>query len=264
MCEFRAVNGYSDPGWALQTCSDCRVDESTHRASRPGNRCGDGGDLRSRFVELIYASHNRSPQIRNAVRRCLKGLASDELGLNVGAGSTDLHPAVINVDLGLGPAIHCCAKAEHLPFAADSFSLVLSQETLEHVRDPDRALREMNRVLRKDGTLYCQVPFIIGYHPGPTDFWRFTKEGIKEVVERAGFVCDEVSMAVGPATGFYRIAVEFGSILVSRFAPKFYRPAKAALALLLYPVKLLDGPLSRAGQVDRIAGGYYVIARKTR
>ncbi|MGH9966917.1 MAG: class I SAM-dependent methyltransferase [Pyrinomonadaceae bacterium] len=187
----------------------------------------------------------------------------DELGLNVGAGSTDLHPAMINVDLGLGPAIHCCAKAEQLPFASESFSLVMSQETLEHVRDPDSALREMNRVLRRNGTLYCQVPFIIGYHPGPTDFWRFSKEGIREVVERAGFTCEEVSIAVGPATGFYRIAVEFASILVSRLVPNLYHPAKGALALLLYPIKLLDGPLLRANQADRIAGGYYVIARKT-
>ncbi len=35
-----------------------------------------------------------------------------------------------------------------------------------------------------DGTLYVQLPLVIGHHPGPTDFWRFTREGIVHVVER--------------------------------------------------------------------------------
>lgn len=38
--------------------------------------------------------------------------------------------------------------AEELPFADDTFDLVAAIETLEHVTDPDRVLREMARVSR--------------------------------------------------------------------------------------------------------------------
>src|SRR5437016_9973843 len=107
------------------------------------------------------------------------------------------------MDLVPGPAVHVCASSENLPFRDEIFDLVMSQEVVEHVHEPFRTLREMRRVLRKGGTLYFQVPFIIGYHPGPTDFWRFTREGVVEIVKQAGFECGAVTMAVGPASGFH-------------------------------------------------------------
>lgn len=218
--------------------------------------------LRSRFVNAVYATHNSSPAIKSAVTRCLARLNGQDTGLNVGAGSTRLHPKVLNLDLAPGPNIDCCASVEAIPFPDARFSLVLSQETLEHVRDPFRAVNEVYRVLKAGGTFYCQVPFIIGYHPGPTDFWRFSREGIRELVERAGFICEEIGVAVGPATGFYRILVEFFAVAASRAWKPLYIPIKGAAALFFYPVKWLDMLLLKSTQVDRIPGGYYVIARK--
>lgn len=43
------------------------------------------------------------------------------------------------------------AVGEHLPFAAASFDLVLAQDILEHVQNPDDVLREIARVLRPNG-----------------------------------------------------------------------------------------------------------------
>jgi len=180
----------------------------------------------------------------------------------VGAGSTKLHPAVINLDLVLGETIDVCASAEHLPFPDEVFDLVLSQEVLEHVRDPFQAMSEMKRVLKKGGILYCQVPFIIGYHPGPTDFWRFTREGIQEMIEKAGFTCLEVKVAVGPGTGFYRILVEFLALTAARLWSKLYFPVKGVSALFFYPLKWLDPFLAGSPQCDRISGGYLATARR--
>lgn len=50
------------------------------------------------------------------------------------------------------------ADAENLPFAAESFDVVVSCETIEHLPDPPRALREMARVCRKTGFLYLTTP----------------------------------------------------------------------------------------------------------
>lgn len=217
---------------------------------------------RDRFVGSVYATHNQSPNIREAVHRLVKQLGSGGCGLNVGAGSSQLHPALINVDIVPGPTVNVCASVECLPFPDGIFNLVVSQELLEHVRDPFQAMQEMRRVLKKGGILYCQVPFIIGYHPGPTDFWRFTREGIRELVEKANMECLEVTTAVGAGTGFYRIAVEFLAVLASRFAGVLYRPVKGAFALILYPLKWLDPFLSKSPEIDRIPGGYLVIARR--
>lgn len=217
---------------------------------------------RDRFVRAVYATHNRSPQIREAVHRLLDQIGTGGRGLDVGAGSGRLHPALITVDLMPGPTIDVCASAERLPFPDGIFDLVVSQELIEHVRDPFRAMQEMRRVLKKGGAVYCQVPFIIGYHPGPTDFWRFTREGIRELVEKADLECHELAIAVGAGTGFYRIAVEFLAVFASRFAASLYLPTKGAFALILYPLKWLDSFLSKSPQADRIPGGYLIIARR--
>ena len=120
----------------------------------------------------------------------------------------------------------------------------------------------MKRVLRRGGILYCQVPFTIGYHPGPTDFWRFTIQGIRELVQREGLEVQQLDIAVGPGTGFYRIAVEFIATGASRLWPSLYFPFKALMALFLYPFKWYDSFLIKAPQKDRIAGGYFVICRR--
>jgi SAM-dependent methyltransferase len=169
---------------------------------------------------------------------------------------------MLNLDFTRTPQVDVCGDAETLPFAPGSFSVVVTQETLEHVRDPRSALAEIHRVLCEGGWLYCQVPFVIGYHPGPFDFVRWSREGIRELVQCAGFECREVGISVGPATGFYRIAVEFWAVLCSSVWRKLYLPVKGLVALLLAPLKLLDGLMIRSPQADRIAGGYYVIARK--
>jgi SAM-dependent methyltransferase len=217
---------------------------------------------RRRFVAAVYATHNSSPQIRRALERCRSEVKAGDRILNVGCGDGQRAAQTTNLDYADAPTVDCRGDAECLPFKASVFKLVITQETLEHVRRPAAALDEIARVLAPGGTLYLQLPFVIGYHPGPSDFWRFTREGITEMLERAGFVCDDVGIAVGPATGFYRIAVEFWAVIASRLGASFYIPAKGVFALALAPLKLLDGVLLRAPQADRIAGGYYVIARK--
>jgi hypothetical protein len=106
------------------------------------------------------------------------------------------------------------------------------------------------------------VPFIIGYHPGPTDFIRFTREGIVEFLESSGFSVKKVDISVGGATGYYRISVEFFAILISGPVKILYIPFKALFSLILYPLKFLDFWFNISNQRDRIPGGYFAVAIK--
>ncbi len=222
---------------------------------------GESAGFRARFVRRIYATHNDSPAVRRALSRVLAPVAGQR-ALNVGSGTTQLGEGVINLDRRANPATHVVADAHSLPFAARTFAAVISQETLEHVADPFRAVREMSRVLSSGGTLYIQLPFIIGYHPGPEDYWRFTRAGIRQLVDQSGLSIRELGQSVAGGTGTYRILVEFWAGLFAAVWSELYWPAKATAALLLYPLKWLDVWLARGAQRDRIAGGYFVIARK--
>ena len=214
------------------------------------------------FVKKVYATHNDSKWVRQALSEVLGRLGPGKRGLNVGCGSVRLHSQLVNIDIARTGATDSVADAQLLPFRDGAFDVIVTQETLEHVADPFRALCEISRVLRNGGVLYCQAPFVIGYHPGPSDFWRFTRQGIRQLVQQAGLHCVRIGMAVGPGTGFYRIMVEFVASTVARVVPPMYIPVKALCALTLFPLKLLDLLLVAGSQADRVAGGYFVIACK--
>lgn len=55
-------------------------------------------------------------------------------------------------------AVLAQADAQNLPFAANSFDVVISCETIEHLPDPRAAVREMARVTRPGGLLYLTTP----------------------------------------------------------------------------------------------------------
>ena len=50
------------------------------------------------------------------------------------------------------------ATAENIPFDDESFDVVYSSHVLEHVTDEVKSLEEMNRVLKKNGTLIIGMP----------------------------------------------------------------------------------------------------------
>lgn len=218
---------------------------------------------RKQFVQGIYATHNDSRSIREAIREILLELQVEDLGLNVGCGETNLHSQVLGVDLKLGLCTSCVADGLNLPFEDRVFQVVFSQEFVEHVSDPECAVQEMARVLKPGGVLYLQVPFVIGYHPGPEDYWRFTQAGIRRLVERSGLSCERVDVAVGAGTGFYRILVEFIAGVFDRLHNSLYIPSKAGAAVLFYPFKWLDGWLDKGRARFRIPGGHFAIARKS-
>jgi SAM-dependent methyltransferase len=79
------------------------------------------------------------------------------------------------------------APADALPFADETFDTVASTEVLEHVPDPPKALREMRRVLRPSGHLLLSTPMFWPRHEVPYDFYRYPYDGLRYLVEQAGF-----------------------------------------------------------------------------
>ncbi len=71
---------------------------------------------------------------------------------------------------------HRVGPGEPLPFAADSFDLVVSCDVLEHVGDLESSLDEIRRALRPGGLFVGFVPVEGG--PGPHAFFRMLDPNI--------------------------------------------------------------------------------------
>ena len=111
------------------------------------------------------------------------------------------------IDLGIGDAawnyagLDCVGDLETLPFADGRFDGCLNVVTLEHVKDPQKVLCELGRVLRAGGELLLVAPHEWEEHQEPHDYWRFTRYGLRLLMERAGFV----EIKVEPVGGFFRL-----------------------------------------------------------
>jgi ubiquinone/menaquinone biosynthesis C-methylase UbiE len=71
---------------------------------------------------------------------------------------------------------------ECLKFEDESFDTVVLTETIEHLVNPDKALQEVQRVLRKDGTFLCTTTYI---KDEPTHYQCYEDLGVfLELIER--------------------------------------------------------------------------------
>ena len=70
----------------------------------------------------------------------------------------------------------------NLPQADNSVDAIVCIAVLEHVEEPQKAVKEIYRVLKLGGYFFAYVPFLYYYHPLPghyKDFYRFTYDGVK-------------------------------------------------------------------------------------
>ncbi|NPA52941.1 MAG: class I SAM-dependent methyltransferase [Aquificae bacterium] len=117
------------------------------------------------FGKGIYPSW-----VFSALEKLVSNLQKDDYFLDIGAGTGVLieeafkqnpNPRYVAVDPAYGmlkyiqkPVEKVVAKAEYLPFKENTFSMVTLGETLHHIKDIETGLREINRVMKKDGYLF--------------------------------------------------------------------------------------------------------------
>lgn len=83
------------------------------------------------------------------------------------------------------------------PWRDEVFDSVLCTQVLEHVPEPETALREFYRCLKPEGVLILSVPHLAYLHNEPHDYFRFTHYALRFLLERIGFTNVEVYPAGG-------------------------------------------------------------------
>lgn len=95
--------------------------------------------------------------------------------------------------------------AYNIPADENSFDSAICTAVLEHLEEPEQAIRECHRVLKKGGYAIYSVPFIWQLHEQPRDFFRYSKYGLEYLFEKVGFEVIEVRPLSGFAVTFIQL-----------------------------------------------------------
>jgi len=140
-----------------------------------------------------------------------------------------------------------------IPRPDGTFDCVICIAVLEHVANPVEVVRELFRVTKPGGYMVASVPFLQPEHKIPTDFQRYTRDGLQALFTNAGFVVDEVRPMFSVYHSLHWITYEWLHMR-DTFAYK-------ALRIILLPLLLLKARRSTLVS-DKVASVFRLIARK--
>jgi len=109
--------------------------------------------------------------------------------LNAGCGNRDLGgilrgfgaTEVVNYDIESSIPGAIIGSLVDTPFPDNEFDAIICNAVLEHVPEIDRVMSELSRVLKPGGFFVAGVPYLQPYHLNPTDFRRYTRDGLEEL-----------------------------------------------------------------------------------
>jgi SAM-dependent methyltransferase len=121
-----------------------------------------------------------------------------EIGKGFDEFLSDSRFMFIESDIYFGKRVNLIADGHQLPLKNSSIDVIVCQAVLHHVADPFKCVDEMWRVLRPEGILYAEVPFMQQVHGSAYDFTRFSTTGCRRLFRQ--FREDSVGMVAGPGT----------------------------------------------------------------
>lgn len=110
-------------------------------------------------------------------------------------GFADLRPLFpgqeyVGADMREGTGVDKLLDLHDIDLPSESVGTVICLDTLEHVEYPHKALEEIHRILKSDGTAVISSVMFFPIHDYPHDYWRFTPEAFRSLLKpfRSSFV----------------------------------------------------------------------------
>lgn len=139
---------------------------------------------------------------------------------------------------------------------------VMSLSVMEHLCEPQVMLNEAFRILKPNGYIILQVPFMWEIHEEPCDYYRYKKYGLEYMFKKAGFV----EFSVFPQTGFLvmlALKLNYQSTRIIR-GPWLVRNVIGLLMRGIWMADQLVAPwLDKYWKCEGETAGYFVVAKKS-
>jgi SAM-dependent methyltransferase len=167
--------------------------------------------------------------------------------LDAGAGecrykSYFKHANYVSQDLCIGDAswdfseVDIISEIYAIPVKSGSFENILCMEVMEHLKYPDLAFKEFNRILKPGGKLFMVCPLTWQEHQTPYDYFRYTRYALKMLAEDNGFKIKEIQPMGGRFLVLSQIIIEiFNLSFASLFRKKYLKYVAFVYGIILYP-----------------------------
>ena len=198
----------------------------------------------------------------------LKGNGQTPMVLVIGGGAIgegveflmkDPIMTLVETDVSLGEQVSLVCDAHDLPFEDKTFDGVVAQAVLEHVVDPVRCASEIYRVLKREGFVYAETPFMQQVHMGRYDFTRFTHLGHRRLFRQFSEIDSGVACGPGMALAW---AYEYFLISLTTI-PVLRAVLRLAARLTSFYLKYFDFFLSHKLGAFDAASGFWFIGKKS-
>lgn len=186
--------------------------------------------------------------------------SATDVKVNVGSGARRLASGVTNVDLQKYSGVDVVANITNLPFQTNSVDVVVCDQVLEHVSEPDHAVQEIHRILKPGGRAYISTPFLYPFHASPSDFQRWTIAGYRKLLGE--FEIIEEGARCGPFSVLTVFLAYFCASLLSFGVTRAYWFLVYSFSILFSPIRYLDVIALRLPFSRDFAAALYVVCRK--
>jgi SAM-dependent methyltransferase len=193
-------------------------------------------------------------------RAFLTEYARDGKKVNLGSGPRTIAPDVLNIDGTKYDSVDIVADITALPLEADSVGMIICDNVLEHVPDADRAMREMYRILKPGGVAYLSTPFLYPFHSSPSDYHRWTAQGLAHLCR--DFKMEKIGVRAGLMSGVSVLACYGFARLFSCGSERAHWFLVNVALFICFPIKLFDIVLNVFPFGLNTASVFYCVIKK--
>ncbi len=205
------------------------------------------------FNQLVLSSSNRYLPV------FLDKVVESESVLDVGCGLQSIIPEKYNVmrcDYNFNNLLTYVANALYLPVKDESYNHIVNSWVFEHLEESEKALKEFNRVIKKNGLLYLTANMAWHIHEQPRDYYRFTEYGLKYLIEKADFQIEFFA----PTLRFWGTTLQIINYRVVAIFSGLH--IKALHPIITVPLQIIAYFFEKYDRNSSICAGYCIIARK--
>ncbi|KKQ00929.1 MAG: Methyltransferase type 11 [Candidatus Levybacteria bacterium GW2011_GWA1_39_32] len=92
----------------------------------------------------------------------------------------------LNLEIKKGGLVNIVGSVYRMPFKANEFNIICLFMVMEHLNEPLKALKECSRILKKGGYVAITTVQYWQTHNYPSDYFRYTRNGLEYLCNKAG------------------------------------------------------------------------------